>query len=125
MNELIKQQLDKCKVAKIPPYTDDDEKIVILKDSSITVSPYLVHKFFVVEIADYIINPPETFSLAENWNKGSKPRHTHYKCEIVSVMGNMVKISGCGYNIDTDTDYNDVWEGWVPTAGIKLLSELR
>jgi hypothetical protein len=125
MNELIKQQLKNCKVANIPQFDDNEIKILINKGTTLSVSPYQVHNFYLIELENYIINPPQTFTLAENWNGGRVPKHKHYKCEIAQVMGKMVKIIGCGYNIENDTDYNDVWEGWVPQEGIKLIKELK
>lgn len=125
MNDLIKQQLQNCKVANVPQFSDNDTQIVIPKGTSLTVSPYQVHKCYVIELENYIINPPQTFTLADNWNNGSVPKRKYYKCEISQVVGKMVKIIGCGYDPDTDTDFSDVWEGWVPQNGIKLIKELK
>ena len=125
MNKIVKEQLLKCKVANIPDFDDNTTEISIKKGSTLSVTPYQVDKCFVVELADYIINPPSTFALADNWNRGSKPTHKYYKAEIQQVMGKMVKIMGCGYNPETDEDYLDVWEGWVPQEGITLKSELK
>ena len=125
MNEQIKKQLNNCRVASIPPYNDTDTRIVIQKGSTMNVTPYQVHHFYIVELGAHIINPPQTSTLASNWNGGRIPTRKHYKCEISHVMGNMVKIIGCGYDPVTDTDYADVWEGWVPQDGIKILKELK
>ena len=125
MNELIKKQLESCRVANIPPFSDDDTQIVITRGQVSSVSPYQVHKCYVIELADYILNPPPNFTLADNWNKGSIPKYKYYKCEISAVMGNMVKISGCGYDNASDSDYNEFWEGWLPQSGVKLIKELR
>lgn len=125
MNNLIKKQLESCRVAHVPPFDDTTTQITILKGTSLNVSPYQVQRCYIVELENYIINPPPGFTLAENWNKGSVPKHKHYKCEITQVMGNMVKIRGCGYIVDTNQDTSDVWDGWVPQAGIKIIKELR
>lgn len=125
MNELIKKQLQKCKVARIPEFDDNTTQITISRDSVLVVNEYMIHKYFICELADYMINPPPNFTLADNWNRGTKPKYKHYKCEISAVMGDMCRITGCGYNLATDTDYNEMWEGWVPIEGIKLLKELR
>lgn len=114
-----------CRVANVPPFTDDDTTIVINKGSTVNISQYQIHKCYIVELESYILNPPPTFTLADNWNKGSLPKHKYYKCEISDVVGKMVKIVGCGYEPSTNTDLNDVWEGWVPQSGIKLIEELR
>lgn len=125
MNNIIKKQLENCKVAVIPNYSDTDTRIVIPKGSSMSVTPYQVHHFYIVELGAHIINPPQTSTLASNWNGGRVPSRRYYKCEISNVMGNMVKIIGCGYDPETDSDCSDVWEGWVPQDGIKLIKELK
>lgn len=125
MNKLIKQQLENCRVANIPPFDDSTTHISISKGTSLNVTPYQVHKCYIVELEHYIINPPPNFTLAQNWNHGSVPKHKFYKCEISQVMGNMVRIMGCGYDPINDIDTNDIWDGWVPQAGIKIIKELR
>ena len=91
----------------------------------LNVTPYQVGKCYIVELADYIINPPEGYTLASNWNKGSSPRYKHYKCEIVKIVGKMICILGYGYDLANERDTNELWEGWIPQAGIKLLHELK
>lgn len=125
MNPIIKKQLQNCKVANIPDFQDTDTVISIPKGSVLNVSPYQIGKFYIVELADYIINPPEGYTLASNWNKGTTPRYKYYKCEIVKIVGKMVCILGCGYDDTTMQDTNDLWEGWIPQAGIKIIQELK
>ena len=125
MNPIIKSQLEKCTVANIPVFDDSTTTLVIPKGSTLHVSPYQVNKCYIVELADYIINPPPDFTLADNWNNGSVPKWKYYKCEISKVMGKMIRITGCGYDYENNMDTNDVWEGWVPQQGIKLIQELN
>ena len=125
MNPIIKKQLENCKVACIPQFNDKDIVISIPKGSVLNVSQYEVGKYYIVELADYIVDPPEGFTLASNWNKGSSPKYKYYKCEIVKTVGKMVCILGYGLNPLTGQDTGDLWEGWVPQGGIKLLQELK
>ena len=125
MNPIIKQQLENCRVANVPILSGDMTVIQIPKGSENEVSPYQVNKCYLMALEDYIINPPPDFTLADNWNKGSIPKHKYYKAEIAQVMGKMVRICGCGYDIVTDTDTLYIWEGWVPQKGIKLIRELK
>lgn len=125
MNPIIKKQLDSCKVANIPSYSEDDLLIKIPKGSIVEVSPYQVGKCYLVEIADFVINPSDGNTLASNWNKGTCPKNKYYKCEISKIVGKMICILGYGYNIETNQDTLDLWEGWVPQSGIKLLKELK
>ena len=125
MNNLIKKQLSNCRVANVPPFTDADTQLFIPKGSTVNISSYQLHKCFIAELEDYIINPPQNFTLSDNWNHGSVPKHKYYQCEILQLMGGMVKIIGCGYDMQTETPLSDIWEGWVPQSGIKLIKELR
>lgn len=125
MNPLIKQQLENCRVAKIPDFNDDDTIIVISKGSDINVSPYQVGRCYLVELADYILTPPPDFTLADNWNQGRLPTYKWYKVQITQVMGKMVKIMGSGYDMVTNQDAPTVWDGWVPQKGIKIIQELK
>lgn len=124
MNSIIKAQLEKCRVANLPQYDDNTTTILIPRGSTVTVSPYQLHKFYLVELADYILNPSPDFTLADNWNNGSIPRSKYYVAEISQLMGKMIKITGCAYDITTHTSTTDSWEGWVPQKGIKLIQEL-
>lgn len=124
MNSLIKKQLESCKVANIPQFDDSDTVINIPKGSVLNVTQYQVGKYYIVEISDYITNPSEGSTLSNNWNKGTVPKYKYYKCEIVKIVGKMICILGYGINPVTGQDTSDLWEGWVPQEGIKLLQEL-
>ena len=39
-------------------------------------------------------------------------------------LGKMVKIIGSGFDPDTNTDKNTVWELWVPQKSVKILQSL-
>ena len=124
MNSIIKQQLKKCRVADIPEFDDNTTEILIQKQSGNVVSPYQVHKCYLVELANWVTNPSPDFNLAANWNKGSVPKHSFYYAEISQVMGKMIRITGCAYDPVTQSTLTDLWEGWVPQKGLKLIKEL-
>lgn len=124
MNPIIKKQLENCKVANVPAFSEEDTLINIPKGSSLNVTPYQVGKCYLVELAEYVINPPDGYTLATNWNNNTTPKYKHYKCEIVKIIGKMICIMGYGVDPMTHLDTNDLWEGWVPQAGIKLLQQL-
>ena len=125
MNPIIKDQLERCKVAQLPAYSDEDTLICIPKGAGVEVSPYQVHKCYLMELADWIIHPSDDFTLAANWNKGSVPKSSYYLAEISQVMGKMVKITGRGYDVTTSQPTMDMWEGLLPQKGIKLIKELK
>ena len=125
MNPIIKKQLTSCKVANIPSFNDDTIDIVIPKGSVMNVTPYQIGKCYLVELADYVLNPSDGNTVSSNWNKGTCPRYKYYKCEITKIVGKMICILGCGFDAVNNIDTNDLWEGWVPQEGIRLLQELK
>ena len=124
MNPIVKRELLNCRVAEIPEFSEDDSTLYIPKSAGIRANIYQIHKCYLVELEDYILNPPPDFTLSSNWNKGSIHPSKYMKVEIAQVMGKMVRIMGCGYNITTKTDMNTMWEGWVPQKGMKLIQQL-
>ena len=124
MNPIIKKQLESCRVANIPMFDENTTVINIPKGSVMTVTPYQIGKFYLVELADFVINPEDRV-FASNWNNGAVPKYKYYNCEIKKVMGKMIFIFGCGYDASTQQDTMDLWEGWVPQTGIKILQELK
>ena len=124
MNPIIKKQLLSCRVANIPAIDDSADVIFIPKGSLMNITPYQVGKCYIVELADFVLSPSENSIITDNWNNGSVPKYKYYKCEIVKVMGKMVCIFGCGYDPLTKTDSADLWQGWVPQVGIKILQQL-
>lgn len=124
MNPIIKDQLERCRVANLPYYDEDTTTLMIPKGSAEEVNPYQVHKCYLLQLEEYIVNPPPDFSLHTNWNKGSIPKSRFYQAEITKIVGKMVFITGMGYDMTTNSATSDSWAGWVPQKGIKLLKEI-
>ena len=124
MNPIAKKQLDACKVADLPYYDEKSTLLVIPKKDSNRVNEFHLHKYFIVELADYIINPPPDYTLSANWNRGSVPRYKYMKVEICQLMGKMIRINGAAFDPNTNTDIPYVWEGWVPSQGLKIVKRL-
>lgn len=125
MNALIKKQLEMCRVAPIPDYiSDETTDIYIEKVSDANSCSFKLHGCYLIELADYILNPSTEYTLADNWNRGIVPKDRYMKCEVEQLLGKMVKIVGSGFDPDTNTDKNTVWELWVPQKGIKILQNL-
>lgn len=125
MNPIIKSQLSKCTVAKIPPYNDDTIHIIIPKKKESEITKYQVNKCYIVELSDNFVNLDKDSAFVCNWNGGILAKHKYYKCAIVKVMNNMIKITGFGYDLINDTETIDMWEGWVPSDDIQIVKELE
>lgn len=124
MNSFAKKALDKCKVAQLPPYDEDTLHIHIPKHDVPIFETLKQDDCLVLEFMDYILNPPEGFTLHDNWNRGVKPKFKTVKACISQVMGKMVKLSCIGYDIDNDLDICEMWEGWIPSDGMKIIKRL-
>jgi hypothetical protein len=77
-----------------------------------------------VELEDYIINPPPGFTLHESWNNGQVPKNKYYKCQCIKIMGKMVKILGVAFDYENKIDLEENWDGWLPLKSIKVLREI-
>ena len=124
MNKFAKSALDKCKVAQLPPYDDSTLHLSIPKHTVPIVNTLKENDCVVLEFKDYILNPPQGFTLHDNWNKGIRPKFKIVKACISQIMGKMIKISCIGYDTITDTDICEMWEGWIPSDSIEILKRL-
>ena len=112
------------KVADLPNFDDDTTYIKVLKkEAAPEISIYLNH-YYLIELEDYILNPPEGFSLHENWNNNIVPKHKYYKCQCIKIMGKMIKILGVAFDYENKLDLEDYWDGWLPLKSIKVLREI-
>ena len=124
MNKVVKQQLASCKVADIPEFDDSTTHIFIPKKSSRDINAYHLHKFYLIEIQDYILNPPPDFTLADNWNKGTNPPAKYMNIEVINIQGKMVQVSGVSYNPENPAELPKHWQGWIPQKGLKIIKQL-
>ena len=67
MNKIIKDQLNKCKVAIIPEFDDNTFSLHIKKKNlDEKKEDIILNHFYKIEIANYVLNPSDNFTLAEN-----------------------------------------------------------
>ena len=125
MNKIVKQQLSSCKVADIPEFDDNTTHIFIPKaNKSSLVLEFHIHSYYIIEIADYVLNPSPEFTLATNWNKGTIPPNKYMKVEVSQITGKMIKVTGIAYDVSTQRDLPIVWEGWLPASSTKIIHKL-
>lgn len=125
MNDLIKEQLSKCRWATIPEFDDSTTYMVIYKNPK-PVQEFKINSFYIIEIADYVLKPSSNFTLADNWNKGIIPQSKYIRCQVTQIMGKMIKIGGIGYDINTREDKSDIYpELWLPSSSITIIECLE
>ena len=124
MTDFIMQLLKQCKFCSLPAYDKDTTQINIKKQLPKKDPEFIVGKCFLICIDDYILNPPEGFTLAKNWNANTNPPCKYMNINVLQVMGKMVKIEGIGFDMDIGSPTNAIWTGWLPTGNVKILEEI-
>ena len=74
MNSIILKQLKRCKVASVPDFDENTTHLVIPKQSEEISQQLIPSHFYLVELENYILYPPEGFSLHQNWNNNIIPQ---------------------------------------------------
>lgn len=115
MNKFIKEQLLKINLP-MTAWNDDTKKIIISKQSAKVKqqSDFEVGKIYNIEVENYILNPPPTFTLAANWNGGTNPPEKEMAAEVLQIAGKMLKFN-CKGKITGET-----WVGWLPRKSITM-----
>ena len=123
MNKYIKEQLLKCKTF-IPEFDDDTTELLIKGNFVREFEGELdASHNYVIQLEPYIINPPDTFTLADNWNKGVIPKSKYLYCNPKKIVGKMVQFDAVGYDIDNKVYLSDRYiDLWLPRKGFKVLS---
>lgn len=124
MNNIIKKQLENVKIANLPDWDSNTTHLIIKKGQRLDSEAVQIDHYYLIELADYVINEPEGFSLSSNWNNGITPKDKNMKCCVTSLMGNMIKIDGVGFDVVNQKDLNSTFSGWVPKKAIKIKKEL-
>lgn len=123
LNPLIKEQLNKCEVADIPSFDDNTLELIIPKKSK--EKNFQLNKYYIVELADYLINPGEIVSFHINWNQGRVPKSKYLKVCISQLMGKMIKVDGIGFNPKSNEDLEDFYTNlWLPSNDVKIVKEI-
>lgn len=124
INPLIKKQLNDCKRCNVPYYNNDTTSIFIPKNSIKKDLGFTKDNCYLIQIEDYVVNPPSGFTLAQNWNGGTTPPSTYMNVCCIQVMGKMVKVDGISYDINNNIPLDKTWCGWIPVAAVKIIKEI-
>ena len=111
MNPFIEKELQKCAVAKYEKLNDNT--FLIRKNNIQLPVDIELNHFYQIELADYIVNPYEGFTLHENWNQGIKPTCPNMQVEVDQIIGKMIHVKGLGED-------GKMWAGWIPRKSITI-----
>lgn len=127
MNNIIKQELEKCKDI-LPEFDDKTTYILIPKGSNYQENKNIeleIGKYYSIRLAKYILYPPENFTLDSNWNNGVHPQSEYMLVTPIKFVGKMIQFDGCGYDFYNDKSLDDVYNGlWLPQGSIEVIEEV-
>jgi len=121
MNKIIKEQIEKCKVADLSQFDSSTNTYHIKKFNQIRVE---VDDCYLIKLDTTLLNKDTSSVLATNWNKGTYPPCIYFKAVVSKVLGKMIYINGLGYNNETKEDLDIMWNGWLPLQDIELLERI-
>ena len=124
MNPLIKDQLSKIQRVDVPPFDDSTTQLTIARNNVKPISGLQEDHCYLISVEDYILNPPDGFTLHTNWNNNIAPKHKVMKIDVTKVMGKMVKVNSLGYDMENQIDTTDMWSGWLPQKSITIIERL-
>lgn len=118
MNKIIEEQLSNVKRASI--IKSSDNKYVLKK---IEKDVYFEGEYYIIKLNSILLSKTSLPILVNNWNNGTVPTNTYYRCEVLTTLNDFIKISGVGLT-DNLEDTSSYWEGWLPINNISLVSKL-
>ena len=121
MNKIIKDQLNKCRVAVVPEFEDSATHIFIKRVTNILTSNMLPGHVYLIRIKPSVKNND---TIAANWNGGIKPQYDYYKVEKLGDVGTMIKLNGIAFDYDTKSDVYTSFYGYLPIDGFEILEEV-
>lgn len=123
LRKLTYNQLRKIKTQMLPNFDEYTYDIKISKKSN-EITNITATKAYLIELADYIINPPNGFNLHANWNKNIAPKDKYLYALVLQDIGKMIKVKSYGYDLENRCILMNSWEGWLPKKSINVIKEV-
>lgn len=119
MNYYIEKQLKELG-GRVDIIQKDENTLILSKN----LKPcWKIGGCYLIQLDDILFSESDTFTYHTEWGN-KKPLYKHIKCECNSIMGENVKVYGSYFDMDTGTDINQVWVGWLPTKYVTIVEEL-
>jgi hypothetical protein len=115
MNDIIKKELSKVKVANLDNFNTETLTYNIPKYKQFKPE---INKSYLVELNDDMLI---TNTISINWNNNSVPSNKYYKIEVIKILGKMIYVDGLAFDFLTKTDLNKTWSGWLPLEQLKFI----
>lgn len=126
MDKIIKEQLNKCKVANIPFFDDSTTEILIQKGGKAIIKDDLVlNHYYKIEVEDYIVKPYDGFNLASNWNRGIIPQSKILGVKLIQKLGKMCLFDAYGIDDNLNQIENQHYPNlWLPRKSFHIIEEI-
>lgn len=121
INKLILKELEKVQVAKVGEYDYCRRCFTITKYQPPSFS---MNGLYIVELDSHLLNATDNEVLVCNWNAGRYPTQKYMKIKITKTLGKMMYVYGVYYDVNTQTELDEDWDGWLPTEQVKILREV-
>lgn len=119
MDKVIKEQLSKVSVAKVPYFTEDTTEIIIPKYKPMIIN---VNGYYIFRLSDHMCS--ENSSIFINWNNRVRP--PKYIIGMVEkVLPNMILVAGCRFDTETQKATTEYYKVWIVTSEIEEYREIN
>lgn len=117
MSERLERELKRVKFAKIEKL--NETTYIVRKETGIRLEE---NNCYLIRLNDSIFDPNNI--LTSNWNNGKIPSSRYYQIDIDKIMGDMIRISGVGFDTEDCLVMKDNWWGWLPKNEIEIIKKL-
>lgn len=117
-SKTVEMQLKQCNYADLSHF---DETTGVFNIPKYSKPKFDIGKMYLIQVANELVNNNSTV-LASNWNNGTSPKNAYLKIYVNKMLGKMIYVDSLVFNMDTKSDTNILWSGWLPTEQITQLA---
>ena len=117
-SKILETQLKKCSYADLSHFDNTTGVFNIPKYSK---PKFDIGKMYIIQVANELVDNNSSV-IATNWNSGTSPKSQFLKIYVSKMVGKMIYVDSLVFNIDTKSDTNITWSGWLPTEQITQIA---
>jgi len=118
MRELIKKQLAQVSFADLSHY---DETTGVFNIPKYSKPKFDIGKMYIIQVQNDLVNNNSSV-IAANWNNGTSPKSNILKIYVSKMIGKMLYVDSLVFNMETKSDTNILWSGWLPVEQITQIA---
>ena len=117
-SKIVETQLKKCSYADLSHFDNTTGVFNIPKYSK---PKFDIGKMYIIQVANELVDNNGSV-IATNWNSGTSPKSQFLKIYVSKMVGKMIYVDSLVFNIETKSDTNIIWSGWLPTEQITQIA---